>query len=209
MLTGALFGLVGAVIFGIIKAITAEGAIGQMNRVFKALRTGGLEAARSEVDKTFKPQSRPDRVFAPRYAALSLIGDRVTLEREVGAINGPIKNICLGKSYGLLGLVLVGDPTAPGKLAEHAATCERELPRMMAKIKEAVRGIATIGAGVVSGSTDSISKLRPGLFIFGTPWTKALLWDAVVRSFERDGKTEFAANARGNLAHLDRARHAA
>ena len=90
----------------------------------------------------------------------------------------------------------------------HAATCERNLPRTFVKVREAVRGIAVIGAAVAAGSTEPLTQLRPGLLVFGAPWTNALL-EACARAFERDGQPRRSANSRAANTHLARARGAA
>jgi hypothetical protein len=208
MLYGSLFGAGLALALLIARVIVSEGGISQMNKVFRALREGGVDAARSQLDGYFKPTARVG-ARAPRFAALALIGDGATLAREVAAVTEPVKASCLAKAYGLLGLIVLGDPSASAQLAAHAAECERDLPRTFGKIRQAVRGIAAIGAAVPAGSTDPLTELRPGLFVFGTPWTKALLWDACARAFERDGQPQRAANTRAINAHLERARAAA
>jgi len=208
LLYGSIFLVVSAVIAAV-RFFQSEDAIGQMKRIFGALHAAGIAAARFQIDSTatLRPGQRT-AALASRFAALALVGDREALTREVDAITDPVTVSCLTKAYGLVGLVLVGDERAAARLAEHAATCERELPKIQRAIRAAVRDIAAIGAGVVAGPTDAIAKLRPGLIIAATPWTKALLQEACARAFERDGKRDWATNARGHNAHLERARQA-
>jgi len=201
-LIGKYFGIVGIVVVVLIVAIVKGLSGDKMKQVFAALRTSGVDAARAEVDKMFTPTRNPP--LAARFAALALIGDRSTLAREVGAASGKLRNIAYQKAWGLLGLVLLDDPSARAALAEHVALCDRELPMMMGKIKQAIRGIGTIGAGDV----DAIAKLTPGLFPFHTEWTRALTWECVARAFDRGGKPELAKNARQRLAELERAKAA-
>lgn len=208
MLTGVIVGVVAMVVASIARAASNEGAVKQMTRVFAAHRAGGVDAARAEVDKTFPPTQWPK--LASRYAALALIGDRATLEREVDAIDGPLKRISYYKSVGLLACASVGDgPARANQLAEHVAICERDLPRVMSQLKKWLHGIAQVGSTLGGASSDALKGVRPGMIVpANMPWVQVLLWDAVVRSFERDGKTQEATNARANLAHLERAKQA-
>ena len=193
-----------AVVFAIAFAVRGASWQKLAERMFAARRTGGIPAARAELDKTWKPPTRGDRVFSLRLCAMTLIGDRDGLAREVAMIDGPPRVICYHKTFGLLGLVLLGDPSAPARLAEHAEKMERELPRIMGKIKAAIREVSAIGAAVTAGPTDAIAKMRPDLYPFVTQWHKFVIWSAVVRAFERDGKTEWANNARTRLSGFDK-----
>jgi hypothetical protein len=201
--------IVGLVVLGgIVRFAVAEGGISQMQRIFGAKRAGGLEAARAALDRMWKPATRPDRAFSPRLAALALLGDREQLAREVAAIQGSARMVGYQKAYGLLGLVLVGDADAPAQLAAHAAAFERDAPALMSKVKQAVRGIAEIGAALSGGpgSIEPIQRLRPDLFAFAVPWTKALVWECCARAYERAGQADKAANCRVANGHFERAR---
>jgi hypothetical protein len=211
-LIGKYFGIIGivvaAIIIAVVKVLGQDKATGAMKRILTAARTGGPGAARAEIDKIWKPAVRPDRPYAPRLCALALAGDRERLEREVSFIDGKLRVVCYPKTWGLLGLVLAGDPTAPQKLAEHVAQCERELPGVMKKIKEAIRDIGVIGAALAGGSSEPMRKVRAGLFPFHSEWSRALVWECVARAFERDGKLEEAKNTRERNGVFERAKAA-
>jgi hypothetical protein len=187
----------------VISVVTSERGIGQMKRAFDAKRAGGIEAARAVIDKALTPK----RPFPERFAALALIGDRDGLVRELAALPESPRT-GYARAAGLFGLALLGDAQAPEQLANHAAAFERDAPRIFGRIKDNVKGIAAIGATLGGASSETLLKLRPGLYTMNQPWSTAMLWEACVRAFERDGKTQEASNARGHLAHLDRARNA-
>src|SRR5882724_8203842 len=189
-IVGKYFGIIGilvvAVIIALVKVMGQDKAGGAMKRIFGALRGGGVDAARAEIDKLFAPGRSPP--LAAWFAALALIGDRAMPAREVAAADGKLRNIAYQKAYGLLGLVLAGDPSASQQLADHAALCDRELSRVMGKIKDAIRDLAVIGAALAGGTSDPMRKVRAGLLPFHTEWTRGLVWECVARAFERDGK---------------------
>ena len=211
-LVGKYFGIIGiilvAIILAIVKVLGEDKAGGAMKRILAARRASGVEAARAEIDKAWKPAVRPDRPFGARLCALALAGDRETLAREVGFIDGKLRVVCYPKTWGLLGLVLAGDPSAPQQLADHVARCQRELPGVMKKIKEAIRDIGVIGAALAGASSEPMRNIRAGLFPFHNEWTRALVWECCARAFERDGKLEEAKNVRGRNAVFERAKAA-
>ena len=187
---------------GVIRFALTEGGISQMNRAFAALRAGGIDAARAVIDKA-QPKPYPERM-----AALALIGDRATLERDLAALD-PSPKTGYTRAAALLGLMLFSDAPDAGALVAHAAAFDRDAPRMWGRIKTNVNGIAAIGAALASRDTTALRKLSPGQLALNQPWLTALLWEASVRAFERAGQADLAANARQHLAHLDRARRAA
>jgi hypothetical protein len=197
-----VFVFVGLVVLGgIIRFAISEGGIGQMKRAFEAKRAGGAPAARAVIDKALK------RPYPVRFAALALLGDREALERELPSLD-PVKQ-GYARAAALLGLAMLGDTARFAELTAHAEAFARDAPKMWSRIKDNVKGIARIGGYLAGGSTDGLEKERPGMYAMNQPWLAALLWEASVRAFERDGKSALAANARQHLAHLDRARQAA
>lgn len=202
MLEGALIGLVVGVVMVIVRSIQGSNAAATLKQALAAQKTGGLPAARAVMEPKLK------RAFGQRAAGLALIGDREGIEAELASATDPLKQGQI-RAIALLALGVLGDQRRLQELAAHAEQFERAAPRLWKVPKTAMKDIAAIGRVVAGAPSSELDKVKPDVAALQDAWVKLFLWDVTARGFERDGRTDVAANARTRTKILDDSRRAA
>lgn len=202
MLEGALIGLVVGVVMMIVRSIQGGNAATVLKQALAARHTGGIPAARAVLDPKLK------RGTTQRPAGFALIDDREAIEAELATLTDPVKQ-GHARAVALLALGVMGDPRRLQELAAHAEQFERDAPGLWKLPKRAVRDIATLGRVVAGAPSSELDKVKPDVAALQDAWVKLYLWDVTARGFERDGRTDVAADARTRTQPLNEARGAA
>jgi len=202
MLEGALIGLIVGVVMVIVRSIQGGNAATTLKQALAARHTGGIPAARAVLDPKLK------RGVAQRPAGFALIDDREAIEAELATLADPIKQ-GHARAVALLALGALGDGRRLQELAAHAEQFERDAPKLWRLPKQAVRDIAALGRVIAGAPSSELDKVKPDVAALQDAWVKLYLWDLTARGFERDGRSDVAANARTRTRPLDEARRAA
>src|SRR5581483_2957596 len=206
-------GIVAAVIvMGLVLAIGAglANAAGAKKgkQVFAAFSAGGIVAARAAVDRLY-PRTK-NGAHHERLAALGLLGDVESLERELPLLDGRPLVVYRAQMIGLLGLALAGRDVAAcaARMKEIAERNQRESPKLAKLPIRWMHAFANLGAAL---ATRAPSLLERPLLIQATrgqPMLKILCWETMIKVFELAGDAERAANVRQDLGWMNEVRRA-
>jgi hypothetical protein len=195
-----LTAFVTAIIVGAISAISFSIKQGHESKFLQILNTMGPASARQFLDSKIRPATKigANQLIEQRrrMAGLSLLGDAVAIEQEIGSHFGGIHVIAQVSSVGLLGLaVRAPDPTPYIQRLEALATqLETEASGIYRLPKQQTRRLAIL-AGGLAGRPMPLD-VPAGIFAVARqlgPLTALLYQQALAIALERTGNTPKAA----------------
>jgi hypothetical protein len=152
MIVGLIVGLIGALSF----TLKTKGAA---KKVLSTLDTEGADAARLKLEQVIRPLEKigANQIVEQRdrMAALGIIGDVASIEREMARHQGPLPTLAQVHSVGLLGIVLRGDDAkrqdAARQLDALATRVETESGRIYGLVKKKTRAMAHLARTLATG----------------------------------------------------------
>ena len=187
--------LEGAILGGIVGFIVAFMAgrkrLGAARRVNEAFRASGIDGARALLDDWIPPVSGEVAVskllnVMERLAALGVMGDLETLERELKSVSGALTVSVQLKTIGTVGLLLGSEDRQRWvtDIEALATKVESEGGRMLTLVKRTTRFIARVGGELVGrGACDLEARTRLANYAQKMgPFTKILLLRLLVES---------------------------
>ncbi|MBV8762236.1 MAG: hypothetical protein JO257_33400 [Deltaproteobacteria bacterium] len=202
MLTGALVGLVVGVVMVIVRSVQGGNAFALFKQAMAARKTGGPAAGRAILEPKLKKGT------IARTAGLALIEDREGIEAELAGMTDPVKH-GFQRAFALFALAALGDQRRLQEFDAVAERFEREAPKLWKIPREGLKDLKLMARVVGGAPSTEGDKARPDIAALRDPWAKLFLWDVTARGFERDGRTDVAANARMRTKGLDETRRAA
>jgi hypothetical protein len=199
---GAIGGVVGAIIVGLIIFIAKERSRSGAKQIFEALHAGGVAAARPLVDQRYP--NRKNRAAPARFAALALIGDCETIERELPSLVGHPLWVATTQSVAWLALALYGRDakTALARLADTTQRGISKAPRLAKVAIEHLVALSALGAATAGGPVSTIPAAAVWRLAGQDAMMRLLLVEAWARGYEAAGEPEKAANARERIRDL-------
>jgi hypothetical protein len=214
---GIVLGIAGAVVaslivFAVWEIVTA-GAQKKAAPILQAYAAAGPAAARLEIDRIYLPAaqvtSKNWTLVRQRLAALALVRDADSLERETAALTGEPQLVAYAGLVGCIGQAWLGrDPAvAAGRARDLHAAVEKKFPGVFGKLARDWSGaLASIVFALAGGDLDAMNNAGPhlGRIVQGQPLTYILVWEAAARAFELRDEHQNARNVRERLRRFQK-----
>src|SRR5438552_1857401 len=135
-----------------------------MRPVFAALGTGGIPAARAELDKVWPAAAKNAIDVRQRWAVLAFLGDGEGLHRELAARGGEgIRWRALAEPVGWIGLAWLGHDAADASKQSNdvANRFTAESSTTTKNMAKAAKAMAAIAQALAGGDIDVMAKGAP------------------------------------------------